>query len=314
MLFNEVYGGYYDAVAAILRKAVEGQLADRDLTALVRSHAFSESLLSIPPGMKGERWQLLHRDLTTPIREAPTMPLTTLQKRWLKALLLDPRIQLFSPDTTGLEDVEPLFTPDMIVYFDRYGDGDNYSDPDYISRFRTILHALRDRRDLFVRFISGRGSRVELIVTPRCLEYSEKDDRFRLVASNFRREWMINLSRLTQCEPVLPQTPAPPQPLPQPQSTLTFELTDIRNALERVLLHFSHLQKETERLDDIHYRVTLHYDSRDETEMVVRILSFGPMIRVTEPEHFVALLRQRIDRQMRFAACLPGKSDGNGAS
>ena len=312
MLFNEVYGSYYDAVAAILRRAVEGRLTDRDLTALVRRHAFSESLLAIPRGMKGERWQLLHRDLTTPIRQAPAMPLTTLQKRWLKALLLDPRIRLFSPDTAGLEDVEPLFTPDMIVYFDRYGDGDDYTDPDYISRFQTVLHALRDGRDLFVRFESGRGSRVEITVTPRYLEYSEKDDRFRLAASGLRREWIINLSRVTDCEPALRQTPAPLRP--QPLAALTFELTDTRNALERVLLHFSHLQKETERLDDIHYRVTLCYDSRDETEMVVRILSFGPMIRVTEPERFVALLRQRIGRQMQFAAYLPGNGDGNGVS
>ena len=311
MLFNEVYGVYYDAAAAILRRAAEGKLTDRDLTALVQSHAFSESLLAIPQGMKGERWHLLHRDLTTPIREAPTMPLTTLQRRWLKALLLDPRIQLFDPDMAGLEDVEPLFTPDMFVYFDRYGDGDDYTDAGYISRFQIILHALREKRDLFVRFESGQGTRVEIIVTPRYLEYSEKDDRFRLVASDFKREWIINLSRVTDCEPALRQRPASLHP--QRPERLTFELTNYRNALERVLLHFSHLQKETEKLDDIHYRVKLYYDRRDETEMVIRVLAFGPMIRVTEPERFVALLRQRIERQTQFTTYLPGKDDGSGA-
>lgn len=307
MLFHEIYGSYYDATAAILRQAVAGTLTDRALTALVQKQAFSESLLSIPQGLKGERWQLIHRDLTTPMREAPTMPLTMLQKRWLKALLLDPRIQLFTPDMSGLEDVKPLFTPDMFVYFDRYGDGDDYADTGYISRFQTILHALREKQDLFVRFVSGRGMRVEIIVTPRYLEYSEKDDRFRLVASGFRRDWIINLSRVTDCEPALRQMPASLHP--QCPARLTFVLTDARNALERVLLHFSHLQKETERLDDIHYRVTLCYDKQDETEMVIRVLSFGSMIRVTEPEHFVALLRQRIERQMQFAAKMPGKGD-----
>lgn len=307
MLFHEIYGSYYDATAAILRQAVAGALTDRALTALVQKQAFSESLLSIPQGLKGEQWQLLHRDLTTPIREAPTMPLTLLQRRWLKALLLDPRIQLFTPDMSGLEDVKPLFTPDMFVYFDRYGDGDDYADAGYISRFQTILHALRDRHDLFVCFGSGQGMRAELIVTPRHLEYSEKDDRFRLVASGFKRDWMINLSRIADCETALRKTPAPAHP--KPPARLTFVLTDTRNALERVLLHFSHLQKETERLDDIHYRVTLYYDKQDETEMVIRVLSFGPMIRVTEPERFVALLRQRIGRQLQFASNLPGKGD-----
>jgi len=308
MLFHEIYGSYYDATAAILRKAVAGTLTDRALTALVQKQAFSESLLSIPRGLKGERWQLIHRDLTTPIWEAPTMPLTLLQRRWLKALLLDPRIQLFTPDMSGLEDVKPLFTPDMFVYFDRYGDGDDHADAGYISRFQTILHALRDKHDLFVRFVSGRGKRVEIIVTPRYLEYSEKDDRFRLVASGFKRDWIINLSRVTDCEPALRQMPVSLHP--QRPARLTFELTDTRNALERVLLHFSHLQKETERLDETHYRVTLYYDKQDETEMVIRVLSFGPMLRVTEPKRFVELLCQRIERQMQFAVNMPGIDDG----
>ena len=80
-------------------------------------------------------------------------------------------------------------------------------------------------------------------------------------------------------------------------------MTD-RNAVERVLLHFSHLRKETKRLDGKHYRVTLYYDSQDETEMVIRLLSFGPMIRVTEPERMVQQLRERIERQRKLTEAL----------
>ena len=78
------------------------------------------------------------------------------------------------------------------------------------------------------------------------------------------------------------------------------ELTDERDTLSRVLLHFSHLEKETTRLDDTHYRVTLHYDRNDETEMLIRILSFGPTVRVTEPEHLRQRLRERLMMQDRF--------------
>ena len=310
MLFHELYGSYYDATAAILREAIAGTLTDRELTSLVQKHAFSESLLAIPRGMKGEAWNLLHRDLTSSIREEPTMPLTLLQKRWLKALLLDARIQLFNPDMTGLEDVEPLFKQDMFVFYDRYADGDDYADAGYISRFHTILRALKDGQDLFVSFWTGLDKQVEIVVSPQYLEYSEKDDRFRLLASGYKRNWIIRLSRVTTCEPTHRKTPALPRP--QPMSSLTFELTDIRNGLERVLLHFSHLQKETEKLDETHYRVTLHYDKRDETELVIRILSFGPVIRVTEPERFVLLLRQRIDKQRKIADYLPGRDSEGG--
>ena len=298
MLFHEVYGSYYDVTAAVLREAVRGTLTPEKLTALVRKKAFSESLMTLPDGLRGERWRLLGRDLSTPIEEPPTLPLTLLQKRWLKALLLDPRIRLFGPDDTGLEDVEPLFAPDTVVYFDRYSDGDDYADPGYIARFRAILAALREKKRLALRFGTGHGGRRELEGTPLYLEYSEKDDRFRLVLSTKGVEWVVNLSRLESCAPIDAAEPAAPHPCGR--EVLCFELTDERNALERVLLHFSHLQKETEQLDALHYRVKLYYDRRDETEMLIRILSFGPTIRVTDPPRFVELLRRRIARQAQY--------------
>ena len=299
MLFHEIYGSYYDAVAAVLREAVAGALTPSRLTALVREKAFSESFLAIPRGLTGEGWRLLRRDLSTPILHAPRMPLTTLQRRWLKALLLDPRIRLFEPDGSGLEDVEPLFTPDMFVLFDRYGDGDDYADPAYRDHFHTVLRALREGEDLFLRYETGRRGPLELVVSPHHLEYSEKEDRFRLMASNRRRSWIINLSGIAECATVARAETLPWEP--EKTARVTFELTDRRNALERVLLHFSHLEKETERLEEDRYRVTLRYDPRDETELVIRILSFGPVLRVLEPAHFVALVKQRIDRQAALA-------------
>ena len=303
MLFHEIYSSYYLAVSSVLREAVQGGLTGKEMNALVQKYAFGESLLTIPDGLKGEKWRLLHRDFSTPLEEEPSMPLTTLEKRWMKALLLDPRIQLFDPDLTGLEDVRPLFTPDMIVYYDRYSDGDDYQDPDYIRHFDTILRALREKQNLYISFESRMHAQPKLVVTPYYLEYSEKDDRFRLIAAGRKRRWVINLSRITACEPAHYSEAIP---LKEASSkTITFELEDRRNAMERVLLHFSHLEKETKRLDDNRYRVTLKYDSNDETEMVIRILSFGSAVKVTEPESFIALLRERIGKQKQLAAPTP---------
>ena len=93
-------------------------------------------------------------------------------------------------------------------------------------------------------------------MTPMHLEFSEKDDHFRLIAADSSRRWTINLGRLTSCE-LAPGTEASLREAEKPER-LVFELTDRRNALERVLLHFSHLEKETERLDADRYRVTLY--------------------------------------------------------
>ena len=75
------------------------------------------------------------------------------------------------------------------------------------------------------------------------------------------------------------------------------ELTDDRNALERVMLHFSHLDKETERIDDNHYKITLYYEREDETELLIRVLSFGPVLKVVFPDDFIKKLCDRLEKQ-----------------
>lgn len=60
------------------------------------------------------------------------------------------------------------------------------------------------------------------------------------------------------------------------------------------MLHFSHLDKKTERIDDGHYRITLYYEREDETELLIRVLSFGPVLKVIFPDDFVKKLLQRL--------------------
>ena len=116
------------------------------------------------------------------------MPLTVLQKRWLKAISLDPRIRLFDFDSSGLEDVPPLFTPDDIYIFDRYADGDPFEDEVYIQIFHRILDAIKKRYPLSIDVKNRREARTHLNVMPEYLEYSEKDDKFRLLIAEKRAQ------------------------------------------------------------------------------------------------------------------------------
>ena len=128
------------------------------------------------------------------------MPLTTLQKRWLKAILSDPRIALFDPDTSGLEDVEPLYSQDTFVRFDQYTDGDPYSDPYYVHCFRMVLQAIHENRKMRIRFHGHTGVRHSFVCNPYRLEYSEKDDKFRILVTGMRRTNTINMARIRSCE------------------------------------------------------------------------------------------------------------------
>ncbi len=298
VVFHEVYSCYYHAVAEILAQALEAPVTGKDISQIVREKAFEESIAAIPDALKAQRWPLLDDTGATPLRHVPTLPLTTLQKRWLKALLADPRIVLFDPPAEGLEDIEPLYTPDMLVYFDQYADGDPYDDPVYQEHFRTVLTALRKKHCIRVRFKGHRGNRQSWFCVPYRLEYSQKDDKFRLITSLKGHQANVNIARIRSVELLRPYTRAEYRPPNRRTETLVLDIIDQRNALERVMLHFSNLEKETQKLDDKHYRMTLHYDQEDETELVIRVLSFGPMVQVVSSDPFVALIRERLDRQM----------------
>ena len=268
----------------------------------MQEKAFAESVLSIPAALQSGAWPLLDSDFHTILREKPTMPLTTLQKRWLKAILSDPRIALFDPDTSGLEDVEPLYSQDTFVRFDQYTDGDPYSDPYYVHCFRMVMQAIHENRKMRIRFHGHTGVRHSFVCNPYRLEYSEKDDKFRILVTGMRRMNTINMARIRSCELLEEYDPGAVTVPKGRLKALTLLLHDERNGLERVLLHFSHFEKETQKLDERLYRITLRYDQDDETELLIRVLSFGPVLEVVAPITFRQLMRNRIQKQALYAA------------
>lgn len=298
MIFSELYGAYYRAVADILAAAGQHPLQKQELRALIEKHAFGESVLNIEPAIREERWQLIRADGSTPIRHTPTMPLTLLEKRWLRAIAADPRFRLFAGELPEFPEVEPLFSPGDIAVYDKYADGDPYEDEDYIRRFRLILDAIKNRCPLSLEVVNRNGATVRKVLMPDHLEYSEKDDKFRLIGTGRRRVETVNLARIVCCAPFSGRFDPPAAKAEPPKKrTVEFELYDQRNALERVLMHFAHFEKQAVKADGGRYRVTVSYDRDDETEIVIRLLSFGPMIRVTAPEHCVELIKARLLRQ-----------------
>ena len=301
MIFSELYSAYYNAVARILKEACSHPLSKAKLREIVEQEAFGESLLTIEPAMLNERWQLLDADGTTPIRHAPTMPMTLLQRRWLKAVALDPRIRLFSDTMIEDPDVNPLFRPEDIDVFDRYADGDPYNDENYIQHFRVIMDAIKNQIPLWIEAVSPKGSVNQYIITPHRLEYSEKDDKFRLAGHGFQNPF-INLARITQCKPFCGKVRySDDLPDPSKKRIAELELVNERNALERVLMHFAHFEKQAEKLDDLHYRILITYNEEDETEMLIRILAFGPVIKVKSPDDLVKQIRNRLKKQKELA-------------
>ena len=298
MIFHEVYSAYYQTVAAILTAILEGEHSEKALRLIVTEQAFGESVLTVLPSLKSGKWQLVRSDLTTRLAHRPTLPLTLLEKRWLKAISLDPRIALFDAPFPDLDGIEPLFTAEDYRVYDRYGDGDPFSDADYIRRFRVIREAIREGTPLRISMRSRNRRTVSLRCQPIRLEYSEKDDKFRMIAIGLRRDLTVNLAKLLACTPDPNGAPLAAEMRETEYDTVTVSLFDERNALERFMLHFAHFEKRAEQQDERHYTVTLRFPRADEAELVIRILSFGPMVEVTAPERFRSLIIEKLKKQL----------------
>ena len=325
LLFSELYSAYYNAVARIIEAAFDGA-NEKELRQCVEREAFSESILTILPALKSGRWHLLTPDLEPIPRHKPTMPPTSLELRWLKAISDDPRLKLFGVSFPELDSVEPLFTPDDYKIYDRFADGDPYDDDEYIRRFRIILSAIKSARRVKISLTNRRGKRMRFEFVPVRLEYSEKDDKFRVIASGCKYS-CFNLARIESCEYARDKSADSEiaqvksldsnyarnksddggiarcssgniLPRDMREKELVLLINDERNSLERVMLHFAHFEKRAERAVDGRYILRLRYRESDETELVIRVLSFGPCVKVLDPTGFVGLIRERLNKQM----------------
>ena len=211
---------------------------------------------------------------------------------------------------TGLEDVEPLFRQEDIYFFDRYADGDPYTDPAYIANFRRILRAIEEDRWLDVTRKNRWGEAVTQKIKPMYLEYSPRDDKFRLHSAGAADHiWpgtiQTNLSRILSCS--LSDSIDVPVLIPAQPRTAELILSDRRGLLDRFMRLFCWLKKVTVPLEEkkgiMRYHVTLYYEKTDEPELVIRLLSMGPDIEILSPDS----LRQETLRRVRRQTALLNK-------
>ena len=295
MIFSELYSAYYNAVAAIISSIIDGERDEKALGKVVSKHAFGESAMTILPSLKSGKWQLIRPDLTSVISHKPTVPPTDLEKRWLKAISLDPRVKLFGVDFKGLDDVEPLFTPEDYFVYDKYSDGDDYTDEGYIERFQAILGAIRAGVPVKINMVNKNGKDVYAKCMPLRLEYSAKDDKFRLITDGCRYLHTVNLSKIRSvsgCGETFRHISREAR-----YDTVTLRIKDERNALERCMLHFAHFEKQAEKVGKDEYLLHVKFDHKDESEIVIRVLSFGPRVKAEAPDDFVELIRRKLIAQ-----------------
>lgn len=291
----------------------------QDIRAQIIEEGFEESMLSIIPKLESGTWNLFTKDgelYLSKLSPSFLEPLSDLEKSYLKALLSDSRIGLFltQEQLEALNDmlasVTPLWKPEQLYYYDRFADGDPYDDETYRSHFQVLLHAQKKRQYVDIDYNAPSGKRVHHYYVPARLEYSVKNDKFRLLAfkhtgGQAMRLELLNIARIQNVR-TTEKTLASAVDLnaliqnSYYKEPLRLRIVNERNALERAMLHFANYEKNTVKINENTYECLIYYNQNMETELLIEVLSFGPMLTVLGNEKFLSLLKARLERQTQI--------------
>lgn len=241
------------------------------------------------------------------LKKEPHIPLTTLEKKWLCAVLHDKKSSLFldkeqKQELCNLLGITPLYQNQFMFFFDRFSDGDDYEDEEYINHFRNILRSLHNHTLIKISFQTRKDNRVTHYFLPAKMEYSSKNDRFRVHVIQYRKDkavdtGIINLSQitLTECTNIAPATNCIAT---HEKREVVIKITEERNAVNRFMMEFAELERVSEYDEETkECLVRMKYNFKDETEILIRLLSFGPVVEVLEPLNLRKKMKERIDKQ-----------------
>lgn len=226
------------------------------------------------------------------------LPLSRLECRWLKTILEDPKISLFLSDDEidairdCLGGTEAL-PADRIHYMDR-----SDTAPEHVMekrpRLQMVLDAICGQKKLRVTYRPDRGNIMEGIYLPAVVEYSMRNDVFRIhfFCEETNRIITMNLERIVEIAVLENESfslAAVRERLREHQrhemEKLTITFTDRKNTADRILNELSPWRKRcyfdrTQRV----YTMTLYYPRQDYLELVVRLLGYGPVLQIRDKQ------------------------------
>ncbi len=309
MIFDEIYGCYYDTVSAILKESRTRKVSLSLIRKIAQEHMSIEGAREFEACLiNSGDWCLMTPDMKFPVKDASYQPMTKLERRWLKTLLLDPRIELFDVDKRGLEDVDPLWRPEDICVYDASGESDPWQDSAYIERFQFLKQAIAEERSINVKWMESDGSCLSVIGYPLQLKYSIDAQRFELIVSVNDYRINIALKNITLCTyEVFDESCELDEAVLRKcikkdcYKMVEFEVTDKRKAYERVSREFSIFYKlEAYQIGKDRFSMRIRYNEQQEDDLIMRLLAFGPKIQVLSPSELIERIKRVIQQQSQL--------------
>jgi predicted DNA-binding transcriptional regulator YafY len=188
---------------------------------------------------------------------------------------------------------------------------DHFENDAYRQIFRSILYALCSSKPLEIQYRDHDGGLIRDTVRPEKIEYSLKEDRFRLLCSTANRNTAlggaINIGDIVDAKEAesFPRTekniPANPQSKPRKElKHASLRVKNERGAGERAQMQFANYKIYAGGSEDF-MELEIGYPESNEPELLDEILAFGPLIKVN---HFdgdlLKKIRERLDTQRKL--------------
>ena len=241
------------------------------------------------------------------------VPLSVLEREWLLAIFQDPLIEYFlKPETvdvlsTVLKEAgtsKPLYRPEDIDFFDRYRN-DTHSQAYTKRYFRLMRTAVKNRRSLHITYRPVNAERgKEMDVLPIRMEYAARDNAFRILVQELNtapgKDGLRTL-RLERIEDVRlqhgPSRIADGKETEQNRQEYILQFSGEKNMPDRILTHFAPWQKQCTKSGEDDYQLRFWADESEWMDIMIRIMSFGHLVKVRQPTNVAQEIRFRLERQ-----------------
>lgn len=229
------------------------------------------------------------------------IPLTQIEKQWLINILDNPIAKCFLDekelnhirkriDDPGLFDINHV-----VLYDQRRGMGEYYDDKIFQEKFRKILEMVYHDEEALIAYRPQRMKNDDHPTVykyiPLSIEYSKRDNKFRLITWNNGKAKKLNFERIVDIRETIGNVDEERKirinnmymtQRINKQCHLTVIFGETNGIPYRILNEFSCYKKECVRTNDGFYKMILYYDSDDTKEIAIRLLGYGSLIRIIQ--------------------------------
>lgn len=320
-MYHEIYGKYYQIIHNLLNSKPQ---TEKEINDYIRSQGFDESFLYLNAQMLVDEYHLFVKkgDLFYPLTNSKIpLFLTNEQKNWLNTMLFDEKVKLFLSDERR-NYYQKEFAGN-VLYDDKtyqylFQDVDKDEITSKMSNvFRFVKNAIMQEMDINLTFISSKNYYTHKKVAPYKIEYSMQDQKMRLIAVEYRngepkRIIRIKLASIVGYRMVERVKKIDFKYFLQEEvlkEPLIIEVYPILNGIERVFIELSNYKREAfydkERNLSI---MKIYYEKADEMDLVLKMLSFGKVVKILSDGFIKEEVLRRINKQKELLSKVKKKN------